>query len=191
MSRQGSGVPPGYAAADMAEVLLSSEQVQARVRELGAEISRDYVGRDLLLVAVLKGSAFLIADLLRAIEIPVAVEFIAISSYGPATQSSGVVRFLKDLDTSIEGRDVLVVEDIVDTGLTLNYILKVLRGRRPGSLHVGTLLNKPARRLIDIPLRYRGFDLPDQFVVGYGLDLGGKYRNLSYIGVLRPEVLDA
>jgi hypoxanthine phosphoribosyltransferase len=178
-----------FADGDIAEILISAAEIQTKVAEIGAAISRDYAGRDLLLVSVLKGSVFLVADLLRAIEGPVAVDFIAVTSYGPQTRSSGVVRMIKDLDVSIEDRNVLVIEDIIDTGLTLNYILKLLRGRHPKSLEVGTLLNKPARRLANIPLRYLGFDLPDRFVVGYGLDFEERYRNLPFICVLKPEVL--
>ncbi|MBI4319556.1 MAG: hypoxanthine phosphoribosyltransferase [Chloroflexi bacterium] len=173
---------------DIGEVLITEEEIQSKIRELGAAISRDYQGRVPLLVGVLKGSALLIADLLRAISIPITLDFIAVSSYGPATRTSGVVRILKDLDHSIEGRHVLVIEDIIDTGLTLRYILRILRGRHPVSLEVGTLLDKPARRLVDIELRYRGFDLPDKFVVGYGLDYAQRYRNLPFICVLKPEV---
>jgi len=155
---------------------------------MGQAISRDYRGLDPVLVAVLRGGAMVMADVLRAITIPVVVDFIAVSSYGPESRRSGVVRFLKDLDVSIEGRHVLVIEDIVDTGLTLNYILKSLRARRPASLEVGTLFDKPARRLASIALRYRGFELPDEFVVGYGLDFDERYRNLPFVCVLRPEV---
>ncbi len=173
---------------DIAEILISEGEIQAKIREMGAAISNDYRRKLPLLVGVLKGSTPLIADLLRAITIPVTLDFIAVSSYGPATRSSGVVRFLKDLDASIEGRHVLIVEDIIDTGLTLGYILRILRGRHPASLEVGTLLNKPARRLVDIELKYKGFDLPDRFVVGFGLDYAQRYRNLPFICVLKPEV---
>jgi hypoxanthine phosphoribosyltransferase len=172
---------------DIAEILVAAEALQGRVAELGAAISHDYAGLNPLLVGVLKGCTFFMADLIRAITIPVAVDFIAITSYGPATRSTGVVRFMKDLETSVEGRHVLVVEDIIDTGLTLNYILRVLRGRHPASLEVGTLLDKPARRLPNIKLRYRGFELPDKFVVGYGLDFQQLYRNLPFIGALKGK----
>lgn len=172
-------------------VLLGREQIESRVRELGAEIARDYAGRDVHVVAVLKGSLMIVADLLRAIDGPVTVDFIAVSSYGPQARESGVVRLIKDLDQPIEGRHVLVVEDVIDTGLTLNYILRSLRSRRPASLEVATLLDKPTRRLIDLPLRYVGFTLPDCFVVGYGLDFRERYRNLPYLATLRPEIFGA
>lgn len=174
---------------DVAEILIPAEALQAKVAELGAAISLDYEGKSPILVGVLKGCTFFMADLMRAITIPISVDFIAITSYGPAAPS-GVVRFMKDLDVSITGRHVLVVEDIIDTGLTLNYILRVLRGRRPASLEAGTLLDKPARRLPNIPLRYRGFELPDKFVIGYGLDYHQLYRNLPFIGVLKEERLE-
>lgn len=173
---------------DIARVLFSEAEIQRAVRRIGEQISQDYAGRRPLLVGVLKGSVMVLADLLRAITAPVELDLMAVSSYGPATRSSGVVRILKDLEHSIEGLDVIVFEDIVDTGLTLSYILRVLRARHPASLVVGTLLDKPARRFIDIPLKYRGFEVPDEFVVGYGLDYGEKYRNLPFIGVLKPEV---
>ena len=174
---------------DVAEILLTEEAIAARVRELGARISADYTGRRLTLVSVLKGSLPFMADLMRAIEIPVRIDLMEVSSYGgAATESSGLVRILKDLSASIAGEDVLIVEDIIDTGLTLNYLIRYLRGKAPASLHICTLLDKPARRLVEIPVDYRGFTIPDQFVVGYGLDYGELYRNLRYVGVLRPEV---
>ncbi|MBI2941636.1 MAG: hypoxanthine phosphoribosyltransferase [Chloroflexi bacterium] len=188
MAASGPEEIPAFARDHVASVLLSAEEIQAAIARIGAGISHDYVGRDPVLVAVLKGSAPLIADLLRAIDIPVSVDFIAISSYGPSARNSGVVRLLKDLDQPIEGRHVLVIEDIIDTGLTLHYILRTLRLRRPATLEVGTLFNKPARRLVNIPLRYVGFDLPDRFVVGYGLDYHERYRNLPFLCVLKPEV---
>lgn len=169
-------------------VLIGEEQIQERLREIGAAISEDYAGRDLHLVAVLKGSMMVVADLLRTISLPVSVDFIAVSSYGPAARPSGAVRLIKDLDQSISGRHVLVVEDIIDTGLTLNYILRTLRARQPASLEVFTLLDKPTHRLIDLPLRYVGFTIPDEFVVGYGLDYQQRFRNLPYIATLRDEV---
>jgi hypoxanthine phosphoribosyltransferase len=172
----------------IAEILISEEEITAKVKELGEAISRDYDGLFPIIVGVLRGSAMLVADLIRNIEIPIVVDFVSVSSYGPATRSTGVVRILKDLDLSIEGRHVLIVEDIIDTGLTLNYILRMLRVRKPASLEVGTLLNKPARRLVDVRLKYTGFDLPDKFVVGYGLDYAQKYRNLPFICVLKPEI---
>lgn len=174
---------------DISQVLFSAEQIQARVRDLGAQISRDYTGRDPLLVGVLKGVIFFMVDLLRAISIPVEVDFIAVSSYSAETRNKGMVRLVKDLEIPIEGRQVLFVEDMVDTGLTLNYLLGNLRMRKPASLEVCTLFNKPSHRLIDVPIRYRGFDLADQFVVGYGLDFRERYRNLPFVGVPKLEAL--
>jgi hypoxanthine phosphoribosyltransferase len=175
--------------ADVAEVLLSEEQIQAKVVELGARISADFDGRELTLVSVLKGSLPFMADLMRAITIPVQIDLMEVSSYGgTATESSGLVRILKDLSSSIDGRDVLIVEDIIDTGLTLNYLVRYLRGKNPSSLSICTLLDKPARRLVEIPIDYLGFEIPDRFVIGYGLDYGERYRNLRFVGVLRPEV---
>jgi hypoxanthine phosphoribosyltransferase len=175
--------------ADVASVLVSEEQIHARVAEMGAQISADYQGRELTLVSVLKGSLPFMADLMRAISIPVSIDLMEVSSYGgTATESSGLVRILKDLSSSIDGRDVMIVEDIIDTGLTLNYLIRYLRGKNPRSLHICTLLDKPARRLVDIPIDYLGFTIPDQFVIGYGLDYGEHYRNLPFIGVLKPEV---
>ncbi len=178
--------------ADVAEVLITEEQIRSKVTELGAQLSRDYEGRPLTLVSVLKGSLPFIADLMRAISIPVTIDLMEVSSYGgTATESSGLVRILKDLSASIEGRDVLIVEDIIDTGLTLNYLVRYLRGKNPRSLRICALLDKPARRLVDIDIDYRGFTIADRFVIGYGLDYGEVYRNLPFIGVLRPEVYTA
>lgn len=175
--------------ADIGEVLLSEDEIQAKIRELGARIGADYEGRPLTLVSVLKGSLPFMADLMRAIPVPLRIDLMEVSSYGgTATESSGLVRILKDLSATIEGEDVLIVEDIIDTGLTLNYLLRYLRGKNPRSLRICTLLDKPARRLVDIPVDYIGFTIPDQFVVGYGLDFGEYYRNLRFVGVLRPEV---
>ena len=175
--------------ADIGEVLLSEDQIQAKVAELGARISLDLAGQKLTLVSVLKGSLPFMADLMRAIDLPLRIDLMEVSSYGGATtESSGLVRILKDLSSSIEGEDVLIVEDIIDTGLTLNYLVRYLRGKNPASLRICTLLDKPARRLVDIPVDYIGFTIPDQFVVGYGLDYGELYRNLKFVGVLRPEV---
>jgi hypoxanthine phosphoribosyltransferase len=173
---------------DVQEILLTHEQVAARVRELGAEIEADYEGRMPVLVSVLKGSIVFLADLIRATNLPVSVDLMELSSYGAGTETSGQVRILKDLSGSIEDRDVLVVEDIIDTGLTLNYLLRYLQDRHPASIRVCCLLDKPARRLTEIEIDYRGFTIPDQFVVGYGLDYDERYRNLPYIGVLRPSV---
>ncbi len=173
---------------DIAEILIPTDRIQTRVQELGTAISEDYAGRDLLLVGILKGMAIFMADLLRAITIPVSVDYLATSHYGPASHTLGVVRIVKDLDSPIEGRHVLFVEDMIDTGLTLGYILRHLRAMAPASLEVCALFNKPVRRLIDIPIAYKGFDLPDCFVVGYGLDYRQHYRNLPFIGVLKPAV---
>ena len=174
---------------DIGEILLTEDEIQAKVAELGARISDDYAGRRLTLVAVLKGSLPFMADLMRAISIPVRIDLMEVSSYGgTTTESSGLVRILKDLSASIAGEDVLIVEDIIDTGLTLNYLIRYLRGKNPATLRICTLLDKPARRLVDIPVDYTGFTIPDQFVVGYGLDYGEIYRNLRFVGVLRREV---
>jgi hypoxanthine phosphoribosyltransferase len=171
----------------VAEVLVEEDALRERVAELGAEISTDYAGRDLLLIGVLKGAVFFMADLMRSIDVHCEVDFMAISSYGASTDSSGVVRILKDLDTSIEGRHVLVVEDIIDSGLTLSYLMRNLRARNPASLEVCALLTKPERREIDVPVRYIGFEIPNRFVVGYGLDFAERYRNLRYVGILSDE----
>ncbi len=170
-------------------VLVDEQALRARVCELGAQITEDYAGRDLLLVGVLKGAIFFLADLMREISIPCEIDFMAISSYGARTDSSGVVRILKDLDINISGRDVLVVEDIIDSGLTLSYLMRNLGARRPASLEVCALLTKPERREIDVQVRYVGFEIPNEFVIGYGLDYAEKYRNLPYIGVIAPEAV--
>jgi hypoxanthine phosphoribosyltransferase len=170
------------------EVLIDEETLQSRIGELGAEITDDYRGRDLLLVGVLKGAIFFMADLMRAIEVPCEVDFMAISSYGAGVDSSGVVRILKDLDMSVEGRNVLVVEDIIDSGLTLSYLLRNLEAREPASLEICALLTKPERRQNDVHCRYVGFEIPNRFVIGYGLDFAERYRNLPYVGVLRDEL---
>jgi hypoxanthine phosphoribosyltransferase len=174
---------------DMAKILISAEELDAKIREMGEQITRDYkpLG-DLLLVGVLKGCMMFMVDLARAIPMPLAIDFIATSSYGHSTESSGVVRLLKDLDTDIAGRHVLIVEDIIDSGLTLAYLHDQLSRRNPASLRVCALLNKPDRRLADVPIDYQGFDIPNEFVVGYGLDFNERYRNLPYIGVLKEEV---
>jgi len=171
------------------ETLVSREDLQRRVAELGAEISRDYEGRDLVMVGVLKGAVLFLADLMRSIEVPCEVDFMAVSSYGSQTDSSGVVRILKDLDINIEGRHVLVVEDIIDSGLTLSYLLRNLESREPASLEICALLTKPERREIEVPVRYVGFEIPNRFVIGYGLDFGERYRNLPYVGVLDPRLV--
>ena len=177
--------------ADVEEVLLTGEQVQARVAELGAQLAADYEGRDPVLVSVLKGSIIFLADLVRAMPIPLSIDLMEVSSYGASTESSGQVRILKDLSTPIEGREVIVVEDIIDTGLTLNYLLRYLHDKGPASIRICCLLDKPARRLAPIEIDYRGFTIADRFVIGYGLDYGERYRNLPYIGVLRPSVYGA
>ena len=173
----------------VSKVLIEEDAVAARVAELGADVSADYAGKDLLLVGVLKGAVFFMADLMRQLTIPCEVDFMAISSYGASTDSSGVVRILKDLDINIEGRDVLVVEDIIDSGLTLSYLMRMLESRNPASLEVCALLTKPARREIDVPVRYTGFEIPNEFVIGYGLDFGERYRNLPYVAVLDPDAV--
>ena len=180
-----------HLANDVAEILISEAEIRSKVGELGGQLSRDYASTELTLVSVLKGSLPFMADLMRAIEVPVQIDLMEVSSYGgTSTETSGLVRILKDLSSSISGRDVLIVEDIIDTGLTLNYLLRYLRGKNPRSLRICALLDKPARRLVEIPIDYVGFTIPDQFVVGYGLDYGEFYRNLPFIGVLRPEVYE-
>ncbi len=171
------------------EVLIDKDTLSARVAELGAEISSDYEGRDLLLIGVLKGAVFFMADLMRKLTIPCEVDFMAISSYGASTDSSGVVRILKDLDINIEGRHVLVVEDIIDSGLTLSYLMRNLESREPETLEVCALLTKPDRREIEVPVRYVGFEIPNRFVIGYGLDFAERYRNLPYVAVLSDDAL--
>jgi hypoxanthine phosphoribosyltransferase len=170
-------------------VLIDEESLQERIAELGEEISSDYVGRDLLLLGVLKGAVFFMADLMRRLSVPCEIDFMAISSYGASTDSSGVVRILKDLDINIEGRHVLVVEDIIDSGLTLSYLVRTLEAREPASLEICALLTKPERRRIEVDVRYVGFEIPNRFVIGYGLDFAERYRNLPYVGVLRPDLI--
>ena len=171
------------------EVLIDEASLQARVVELGREISADYAGRELLLVGVLKGAVFFMADLMRSITVPCEIDFMAISSYGASTDSSGVVRILKDLDINIENRHVVVVEDIVDSGLTLSYLVRNLESREPASLAVCALLTKPGRREIEVDVGYVGFEIPNKFVIGYGLDFAERYRNLPYVGVLHEDLL--
>src|SRR5215475_7703060 len=173
----------------VAEILVDEESLRARVAELGEEISTDYTGRDLLLVGVLKGAVFFMADLMRQLTVPCEVDFMAISSYGAASDSSGVVRILKDLDINIEGRNVLVVEDIIDSGLTLSYLMRNLESRNPATLEICALLTKPERREIDVDVRYVGFEIPNRFVIGYGLDFAERYRNLPYVGVLHDDLI--
>jgi hypoxanthine phosphoribosyltransferase len=173
---------------DIAEVLLDEQAIAAKVRELGRAIAEDYRGKDVVLVSILKGALPFLADLMRQMPIPLALDFLEVSSYGAATESSGNVRILKDLAKSIEGRDVVVVEDILDTGQTLAYVIEHLHSKHPASVRLCTLLDKPARRIVPIQIDYRGFEIPDKFVVGYGLDYAERYRNLPFIGVLKPEV---
>ena len=173
---------------DVAEILISEEAIQQRVAELGKRITLDFAGSEVLMIAVLKGALLFLADLVRHVNLPVAMDFLAVSSYGAGTTSSGVVRILKDLDEPIEGRNVMIVEDIVDSGRTLDYLLHMLRQRRPSTLHVCTLLDKRERREINVPIDYVGFEVPDEFVVGYGLDFAEYYRQLPFIGVLKPEI---
>ncbi|HSK24754.1 MAG TPA: hypoxanthine phosphoribosyltransferase [Egicoccus sp.] len=182
-----SSIPP-TSRDDVESILIPEADLQKRLAELAADVDRDYAGRDLLLVGVLKGAIFVMADLARHLTVPTAMDFMAVSSYGSSTSSSGVVRILKDLDTEIEGRDVLLVEDIVDSGLTLDYLTKNLRSRRPASVEILSLLTKPSRREVDLPVRYVGFEVPDVFVVGYGLDYAERYRSLRDIVTLKPVV---
>jgi len=170
------------------EILITEEEIKEKIAELGKKITEDYKGKNLVFIGVLRGAVVFMADLARAISIPMIFDFIAISSYGAATKSSGVVRILKDLDETIEGKDVLIVEDIVDTGLTLDYLLRILKSRKPASLKVCTLLNKNARRKVKVKIDYSGFDIPNKFVVGYGLDYEGKFRNVSYVFTLNPKI---
>jgi hypoxanthine phosphoribosyltransferase len=171
------------------EVLIDADALQGRIRELGEEINADYTGREILLVGVLKGAVFFMADLMRTITVPCEIDFMAISSYGASTDSSGVVRILKDLDINIEGRHVLVIEDIIDSGLTLSYLIRNLESREPASLSVCALLTKPERREIEVDVRYTGFEIPNRFVIGYGLDFAERYRNLPYVGVLHDHLM--
>lgn len=175
---------------DVAEVLISEEQIQQRIAELAARIQSDFAGEQILIIAVLKGALLFLADLIRHIDLPLAIDFLAVSSYGSGTESSGVVRILKDLDETIEQRHVIIVEDIVDSGRTLDYLLRMLRQRNPTTLHVCTLLDKRDRREIEVPIDYVGFEVPDAFVVGYGLDFAEHYRQLPFIGVLKPEIYE-
>ncbi len=174
--------------ADIDHVLITEEQLGVKVRELGARLAEDYDGKVPILIGALNGATLFMSDLVRACRIPLSIDFIAVSSYGNGTRSSGVVRILKDLDRNIEGRHVLIVEDIVDTGLTLSYLIESLSARQPASIRICSLLDKAERRVANVPLDYTGFQIPDEFVVGYGLDYDDLYRNLPYIGVLKPEL---
>ena len=173
---------------DIEKVLLTEEQIVKRVREIGNEISNDYKGKDLLVVGILKGSVMFASELIKNITIPTEIDFMAVSSYGNSSETTGVVRILKDLDHSIEGKDIIIVEDIIDSGVTLDYLLKYLKARKANSIEIVTLLTKPARRKVDINVKYCGFEVPDEFLVGYGLDYAEKYRNLPYVGILKEEV---
>ena len=173
---------------DLESVLLTDDQIQDKLREVARQIETDYAGRDVLLIGVLKGAIMVMADLARHLEMPVSIDFMAVSSYGAGTTSSGVVRIMKDLDRDIAGKHVLLVEDIVDSGLTINWLLRNLRSRQPASLDVFALLRKPEALKVDVPIRYLGFDIPSEFVVGYGLDYAERYRNLRCVGVLKPEL---
>ena len=173
---------------DIKEVLYSEDELRGRVRQMGETISNDYSGKELILIGVLKGSVIFMADLLKEINIPCKMDFMAVSSYGNSTETSGVVRILKDLDFEIQGKDILIVEDIIDSGVTLKYLMKYLSGRKPNSLEIVCLLNKPDRRKVDIDVKYLGYDVPDHFLVGYGLDFAEKYRNLPYVGILKEEI---
>jgi hypoxanthine phosphoribosyltransferase len=173
---------------DVGEVLISHQQIRERTEELGRQITEDYDGKDPLLICILKGGLMFLADLMREIDLPLEIDFIAVSSYGDSTESSGVVRILMDLERNIQGRHVLIVEDIIDTGRTLSYIIENLHTRGPASIKVCTLLDKPARRELEIPIDYVGFAIPDRFVIGYGLDYGEIYRNLPFVGILKPEL---
>ena len=176
---------------DIDHILFSEEQLKARVREIAGQIDRDFAGKDPMLISVLRGSFIFMADLMRSITLPCTVDFMAVSSYGAGTTSSGQVKITKDLSESIEGRDIIVVEDILDSGNTLSYLLQILQARHPASMKLCTLLDKPDRRIKPVHVDYSGFSIPDEFVVGYGLDFAEKYRNLPYIGVLKPCVYEA
>lgn len=173
---------------DILRVLLTEEELRAKVQELGRQITQDYRGGNLMLVTVLKGAVVFLADLMRAIDVPAEIDFMVVSSYGSGVKSSGVVKIVKDLDVPIKGRDILIVEDILDSGMTLSYLKELLESREPRSIRIATLLDKPARRKVDLQADYVGYAVPDEFVVGYGLDYDEKYRNLPYIGILKPEV---
>lgn len=175
---------------DIKEILFSEEVLTKRIKELASEISADYKGKELVVVGILKGSVIFAAELIKNISIPCEIDFMAVSSYGNSTETSGVVRILKDLDSNIEGKDILIVEDIVDTGVTLAYLLKYLKARKANSIEIVALLNKQARRVSDLEVKYIGFEVPDGFIVGYGIDYAEKYRNLPFIGILKPEIYE-
>lgn len=173
---------------DVCRILISEEELQKKVNEIGAQISRDYAGKQLLLVGILKGSIVFMADLMRAITIPARIDFMAVSSYGSGVKTSGVVKIIKDLDINLEGYDVLIIEDILDSGMTLSYLVELLKSRNPASVEICALLDKPERHKVEVDLKYKGFTIPDEFVIGYGLDYAEKYRNLPYVGILDPKV---
>ena len=173
---------------DIEKILITSEEIAARVREMGQQITKDYAGKEILMIGVLRGAVVFMSDLARAVKSPLEIDFIATSSYGQSTSSSGVVRIMKDLDEDVKGRHLLITEDIIDSGLTLKYLIENLKSRDPASLKICTLLSKPERRKVEVAVDYNGFTIPDHFVVGYGLDYAGKYRNLPFIGVLKPEI---
>jgi len=176
---------------DLQKILVTEEEIKNKVKELGAAITRDYRGKDLLVVGILKGSVVFMGDLIREIKLPVQIDFMEVSSYeGKATESSGAVRILKDLKSNVEGKNILIVEDIIDTGLTLSYLMDILQARKPGSIKICTFLNKPSRRKVNLQADYNGYDIPDEFVVGYGLDYAESYRNLPYVAVLKPEMYE-
>ena len=175
---------------DVQEILLSEEKIDLKIRELGKLISEEYSGKDLLVIGVLKGSVIFVSDLVRNISIPCEIDFMSVSSYGASSESSGVVRILKDLDQDIEGKNVIIAEDIIDSGITLDYLVDFLKARKPKSIEIVTLLSKPARRKVDINVKYIGFEVPDEFLVGYGLDYANRYRNLPFVGILKREVYE-
>jgi hypoxanthine phosphoribosyltransferase len=175
---------------DLLKIMITAEEIKQKVKELGKAISKDYQGQDLLVVGILKGSVVFMGDLIREINIPLQIDFMEVSSYGRSTESSGAVRILKDLESNVEGQNILIVEDIIDTGLTLSYLLDLLQARKPGSIKICTFLNKPSRRKVSLKVEYNGYDIPDEFVVGYGLDYGELYRNLPFVGVLKPEIYE-
>lgn len=173
---------------DILQVLLTEEQLKAKCAEMGAQITKDYQGKNLLLVTVLKGAVVYLADLMRCIDLPCAIDFMVVSSYGSGVKTSGVVKIVKDLDQDLSGKDILIVEDILDSGMTLSYLKGLLQGSNPASIRIATLLDKPSRRKVDLQADYVGYEVPDEFVVGYGLDYDERYRNLPYVGILKPEV---
>lgn len=173
---------------DIKEVLYTEEQLSAKIQELGAAITKDYAGKDLLMVSILKGSVMVMADLMRAIDLPLQIDFMNVSSYGAGTETKGSVKILKDLDVDIKGKDLLIVEDILDSGVTLHNLMNLLKQREPAGIEICTLFSKPSRRQVDVEAKYIGYEIPDAFIVGYGLDYAEKYRNLPYVGILKEEV---